>query len=530
VASFGNQLDGQDKEKSNYDDIDSASTKSLYHSMSSTTLKNWAKENSPNQSEMASAVYGSSRPFARATTTDIEKMAEKWYQQLQKLDHNSPARAGVNGNTGLHGSSANTQKRSISHTYPLSHQASSFRDLPRESAMRLWPRTQGLDHQASGTTNDSKNQDTSGHDNIRRHTLSFDAQLLSDSWWSESNWKRPKNGDSVDLAKIEKDDILPTTKEVASHLSPVASQDTEMHKGAPLPEPESSYSRVFSSGIEKAIRSGIKKVMYRKQVSTQSPTALTPAAAVSSRSLNPQCPVTASHSKASSLNAKKSTTTSQVTTPVLESKTQVVASEPPETPCCNDEDVIQDVDSIFGVLDDMESNQLTVPTTPMQPIQSKADDNSALLESDIASPETIPATPIANAYAEVQEYISAILPGTLARRLGVQQLQNSPSSSYTSHQGSDAVCVTTPENVQVTAHKSLDSISVKSDSAPAKKVREVDTASTKYMTWNGRTMPNAPLLKSTAQFSAELENIFQGRKENRKAFQGHPLQPTLKQN
>lgn len=524
--------------------MDSASAKSQYHSISSAALKNWAKENPSTQSDLTSAAYSASQSLARATTTDIEKRAEEWHQQLQTLDLNSPVRAGGTCHAGLHGNSAKTQRRSISHTYPLSHQASGFWELPqRESAMRLWPNSLGPGNQDPSTASGLKNRSIEIQAGRRRHTLSFDVQQLSDSWWTEPSWRKTKTApedcgtaNPDPTTKIAGDEDLPNAKEITSPLSLVASQDTVVHKVVPSLEP--FYSTGFSNGIEKAIRAGFKKVMYRKQVSTPSLSTLTPAAAVSSRSLNPQCSATVNPSKASSLKAEKSAPESRATTPIQEPKTQVATSEPRENLRRNNEDVIQDIDNIFGgnifgVLVDMESNQQRKPATPIQFGQNKADDDRTLSEIVMASPQTIPSTSIANAYAEVRAYISGVLPDTPALRLGAQEHHNSPRSSYqevASHQGSDAVCAITQASVQVTTHKSFDSMSAKSDSAPIKKAVETDTASTKYMARNGRTMPKAPLLKSTVQFSAELENIFQGRKENRKAFQDRTLQPTSKQN
>ncbi|KAL1896825.1 hypothetical protein Sste5346_004458 [Sporothrix stenoceras] len=461
VASLGVQLDGQIMDGSGRNDRDSESDKSQYHSMTSATLKVWAEDSPPTQSELKSGVYGSSQAAARATTTDIEIMAEEWHQQIQRLDRNSP--------------------------------------------------------------------------------------YLSDSWWSEPKWQEPEpkeapSGheavDPIPTTKATEKD-LPNEKEVVSPLSPIKSENTVVHNEAPSPEPEPSYSRVFSSGIEKAIRAGFKKVMYRKQASTPSlaAAAAVPAAAASSRSLNPQPSTTASHSKASSLNVEKGTPASRAAAPVLESRPQETASESPQTPRHKDDDLIQDIDSIFGVLVNMESNQRSTPVTPVRSQQNKVDKGSALLESEneVVSPQTVPSTPIANAYAEVRAYISAVLPGTPARRVGVQDLHNSPISPYqeaASHQGSDAVCATTQANVKVASHKSLDSMSVKSDSVPVKKAAEADNSSNKYMTWNGSTVPKAtvPVLKSTTQFSTDLENIFLGKKENRKAFQDHTLQPAVEQN
>lgn len=500
--------------------------------MTSATLKVWAEESPPAQGEHTPAVYGPSHAAAHATTTDIEKMAEEWHQQIQKLDHNSPVR------TGGMSSSTTTQRRSISHTYPMSHQSSGLRDLPqRQSAMGLWPDVQHSRDLVAGS-----------HAGNRRHTLSFDAQQLSDSWWSEPKWQEPKEttsghaaadpvaADLVAATRPSKEQLSNET-EAAPILSPIRSENTVVHNEVPSPDPEPSYSRVFSSGIEKAIRAGFKKVLYRNQASTATLTPAMPTAAASGQSLNPQCSTsaTANHSKASSLKVERSAAGSPATTPVLESRLQVAASESPQTPSHKDEDLMQDIDSIFGVSVDVESNQRTAPATPVKPQQSKADDGNTLLENEVVSPQTVPSTPIANAYAEVRAYISAVLPGTPTRRFGVQELHNSPSSSYQeppSHQDGDAVRATAQAKVQVAAHKSFDSLSAKSDSAPIKKAVESDTSSTKYMTWNGRNIPKAPVpvLKSTTQFSADLENIFLGKKENRKAFQGQTLQPAVEQN
>ncbi|KJR83021.1 uncharacterized protein SPSK_03910 [Sporothrix schenckii 1099-18] len=525
VASSGAQFDSQRKENTNHDDKDSISTKSQYHSMSGASLKNGVKEKPASQSDPVSMMNRSSRASAHTTSTDIDRMAEEWHRQLQNLDHNSP----------LHnGATATTQRRSMSDTYPLSHQESGFRDLPPPASIM-------------GPWSDNQAHNTGGKPGIRRQASSIHAQQLSDSWWTEASWKeRPENNKANDPVKTTGQGVvLPPSKEDSVTLPREASQATEVDKDVQPPEPQPSYSRVFSSGIEKAILAGIKKVMYRKQMSTPSLTTLTPAAAVSSRSLGPERAITTTHSKASSLKLERSTPESRAMASTRTSE-KIATSAASETPGRKDEVVIQDIDSIFGVLVDMESNQRTTPTTPMKPKQvNNADGCAALPESDIASPETVPSTPIANAYAEMRAYISAVLPSTPAPKFKELELHNSPCSSHqeyqeyqeyqehqetASHQSSDAVHVVAQANTQVTTHKSADSMSVKSDSAPVKKVAEFDTASAKYMTWSGHTKPKTPLMTSAVQPGDDLKTIFQGRKENRKSFQGRTLQPALKQN
>ncbi|KIH94349.1 hypothetical protein SPBR_05538 [Sporothrix brasiliensis 5110] len=512
VASSGAQFDSQRKENTNHDDKDSISTKSQYHSMSGASLKNGVKEKPASQSEPASMMYGSSRASARATSTDIDKMAKEWHRQLQNLDHNSPLRSGA---------TATTQRRSMSDTYPLSHQQSGFRDLPPPASIM-------------GPWSDNQAHNTGGKPGIRRQASSLHAQQLSDSWWAEPSWKEGlENNKATDPVKTTgQGAVLPPSKEDSVTLPREA-----VGNDVQPPEPEPSYSRVFSSGIEKAILAGIKKVMYRKQMSTPSLTTLTPAAAVSSRSLGPERATATTHSKASSLKLERSTPESRA---MGTSEEKIATSAASETPGLKDEVVIQGIDSIFGVLVDMESNQRTIPTTPVKPKQvNNADGCAALPESDIASPETVPSTPIANAYAEMRAYISAVLPSTPAPKFEDLELHNSPCSSHqeyqeyqetASHQSSDAVHAVAQANAQVTTQKSADSMSVKSDSAPVKKVAEFDTASAKYMTWSGHTKPKTPLLTRTVQSGDDLETIFQGRKENRKSFQGRTLQPALKQN
>lgn len=492
--------------------------------MSSVTLKKWAKENPRTQCDLAST---------QATTTDVEKMAEEWHQQIQKLDHSSPARADDTNNAGPQGATSSTQRRSISHTYPLSSHKSGHRDMPqRGSARDPWSNSPDTGLRRPITSDGSKDGDFKLPSGILRHTLSIDGQGPSDSWGTEPSWKKlektPRGHSSTSERAMmpAEDEELSNVKDIVTSLSPLASQATVVHNEAPSDEPESSYTKALST----AIRAGIKKVIYRKQVSTPSLTALAPSAAASSRSLNQPCSVTANQSKASSLKAEKSApaSLSQVATPISEAKTSDLAPKSPVSPRSVDESLVQDIDGIFGVLVSMESNQRTAPVTPSKSVHSKVEDGDAHPENEFASPQTIPSTPIASAYADVRAYISGVLPGSRAGRL-----ENSPSSSYqevASHQDSDSIRATTQADAQITVQRSLDTISVKSDSVPSKRAQESGSASAKYMTWNGRAKPSEPLLKSTVQFNAELENIFLGKKENRKTFSDRTLQPALKQN
>ncbi|OAA60931.1 c6 zinc finger domain containing protein [Niveomyces insectorum RCEF 264] len=185
------------------------------------------------------------------------------------------------------------------------------------------------------------------------------------------------------------------------------------------------------------------------------------------------------------------------------------------------QDTIEGIESIFGELVNVGENQERTSLAQNQQYQKKHDSDFQSQEKPSA-PLTAPSTPVTQAYAKIQAYL---VKERLENRGG-----GIDEHLATTVGGSTARGASPFQNLQEAQSKPADACSIKSDTTPVKRPFDKASSPSKYMTWNGPTKAQPPLMESTLEFGTELEKILRsgGEESNLSALTSQTLDQSLR--
>lgn len=473
-------------------------------------------------------------PNVETLAGDLEKMSEDWHRQISQIQKESPARP------------APFDQMRLSQTWPHAMQLPSLKTSPQvepeDPFKTAGPEFDIFENSARGVDGSLLAPAGRHHSRRDRHTVIFDTRDMDIAWWKETGSKpasekvHPLLINPIESKRVanacESDD-----KEVAESVP-----EAPVSPKAECPEKQSApvAAKPGTTGFEKVIRARLKKALSRKQIPSKAELSPLPGRSLlkdsspcdveteSSLGMGStvveasQTPIQSSSQSASGSKERLTLGGNEMILEVSEKdclrlpesgKESAVELDSQETQAEADTDTFKDIDSIFGAWVNLEKSQDSEPSTH---VKTKKVEAASPVPSghDNDHDPSIPSTPVVTAYAEVKAYIAGAFASPPVPRPIHDRHHESPGSSY-----KDAVSqhdLASPQPTENTVRPSFgDAFTLKSDLALPKLAFESTAPSSKFNTWSGRANPTKPrLMKSTVQFSSELESIFLGKKRD----------------
>ncbi|EPE05310.1 c6 zinc finger domain containing protein [Ophiostoma piceae UAMH 11346] len=464
---------------------------------------------------------------------DMEKMSEGWHQQISQIQRGSPVKP------------VSFPEMRLSQTWPSAMQLPSIRKDQSNGSQDPFRANESIfevaENPARAVDGSLVTHGARRRSHPARHTMALDTRDMDTAWWQDHG-NNPTSCDEISFldrsakSKLSQEAGSLVQGEVIDIVPESATEPHAERKAEPY-----ALQKPSSSGFENVIRARLKKVLLRKQESVAADSLTPPPGQLSlvdtstcgqetEKPLENQSTMAeASRSKddtvlilrddISEMAAEQSEITSQQdadfpNTPVsrLEPTSQLGPQTAQEKRLTGspDEGTIKDVDSIFGAWVRIDNSQDTVPATPVKKGENKAD--------GITTPKhgpkpdySVPSTPVATAYAEVRAYIADAFASPRVSKTVQGVHQESPSSSYKDAVSSHDTAATHPVSNAIQPVPD-NAFPLRSDLALPKLPLDADAPSAKFNTWSGRVNPTKPrLMRSTVQFSTELESIFLGK-------------------
>ena len=470
---------------------------------------------------------------ALSVVGDLEKMSKGWHQQISQIQKGSPVPP------------VSFPKMSFSQTWPPAMKLPSIRAGQSNESQDPFRTNESVfdvfENPARAVDGSLVTQGARRRSHPARHTMAFDTRDMDTAWWQDRGTNPTTCGENTLPGRPaeSKQSREACSSAEGAVVDIVPNCATEPH--AQLKAEPHVPQKPIPTGFEKVIRARLKKVLLRKQepVTAESLTppgnlllrdALTCGQETEKPMEAQSTVVEASQSKEDTVleggHGSSETAVEQSekatlqeadvpSTPVSgrEPKSQLAdqtaqQKSPTESP---DEGTIKDMDSIFGAWVKIDNSQDAAPATPVK-AEGEIKAAGSTTPEHVQKPDySVPSTPVATAYAEVRAYIADAFSSPQVPKPIPEEHHESPGSSY-----KDAVSSHDVAAAHAVSHTTQpvpgDAFSLKSELALPKLPLDADAPSAKFNTWNGRANPTKPrLMKSTVQFSTELESIFLGK-------------------
>ncbi|EFX05764.1 c6 zinc finger domain containing protein [Grosmannia clavigera kw1407] len=364
----------------------------------------------------------------------------------------------------------------------------------------------------------------SGHMRSR----SVDTRGFPESWWNAvpDMPTEPKHATGANTSSpdgvLEAQPLSVNTLDKADII--VASEKSVNEQGGLM----FLSSRVMSASFEKVFKMGLNKIMPRRQSVSVTQTQDDSVPTYSSQKLDAHVPDGVLQPHFNVMDESVDTLPVKLPPPGPETELPRIErrlSEASMSTCPNrsQEDMISDIDSVFGVLISADNSQDKGRQTPVNV-------NMGVVADKSWPPLTAPSTPVSNAYAEVRAYIITNFSENTAMAATKRIAKSSGGSESCEPDTNQQSGKSSVDTAPVPEPKAIrgDAISIKSDSAHVVKKPGTSLASSKYMTWNCPTrVPQEPM-RSTLEFGLELERVLSGEKENMELFAGRAKFPIIK--
>lgn len=353
-----------------------------------------------------------------------------------------------------------------------------------------------------------------------KHTRSFSlgAQRFPETWWNTvpDTLAEPKNDTDAD-APVTGGVFEAQTSSLDNGEAIVASEKSVNEQSGLM----LFSSRVMSASFEKVFKMGINKLIPRRQSLCVSQPQSESVPTDPNREHDTHAPDLPQLPSDANIESVDNLPVNKLHLAEAETETRSIDQQSSSGTCTSssrspsqDEDMISDIDSVFGVLISVDNNQEKETKTPVNINLGTVADKSW-------PPLTAPSTPVSNAYAEVRAYIITNFAENTATAAARRAAGSSGVSDYSDKPYQSVVPVPKSEV------KRGDAVSIKSDSAHILK-KPGTLPPPKYMTWNGPTRVSQEPMRSTLEFGLELERVLRGEKENMELFAGRATLPAVK--